>query len=515
MDEHQQDRFVLPYPGDERRSWVRDATHAPRPVTALAGEYWALCMECPVLSMPTRVVNGCLYVDPSGGEFTKDIAAAITAGPLEHWENQLLPRIQALCRRVREDDYASVSPEALAARFPGILRECADAFALTMEAYAAVDVRRTRWLNFCKGLLPEGGEEVAMVALGGHENESAGHAPQLARLAALARDLPEVAEVIRSGRFDAVRDAAGGQRFWSAFEGYLAEWGRGLQSWGDLHEPTFEEAPRIPLRLIAARLAQPASPPGGTSGAAEVRRAEAIARLETACKDGSDLEQLHRLLDGARDYVPVIEGRAKWQLQIAAAVRRFATGIGRKLVERGLLAEANDATFFTSAELLAMVTGSDAAASRAEAAKRKADLQRWATIDPPYSLGQPIDDPDWRLWSGVSGKPSKKGQVVQGIGVSRGIARGIARVVKDLGEADGLGPGDILVTESTTPMWTPLFSVAAAVVTNFGGILSHAAIEAREYGIVAVVGTQTGTRSIPDGARVTVDGEAGTITIEP
>jgi len=76
-----------------------------------------------------------------------------------------------------------------------------------------------------------------------------------------------------------------------------------------------------------------------------------------------------------------------------------------------------------------------------------------------------------------------------------------------------LQPGDVLVASITTPAWTTLFAMASAVVTDVGGPLSHSSIVAREYGIPAVLGTNVATRRIPDGARVRVDGEAGTVTL--
>lgn len=104
--------------------------------------------------------------------------------------------------------------------------------------------------------------------------------------------------------------------------------------------------------------------------------------------------------------------------------------------------------------------------------------------------------------------------VVTGIAASKGLARGPARVVRSLGEAEDLQDGDVLVCITTSPPWTPYFAVVSAVVADSGGVLSHAAIEAREYGIPAVVGTRDATRRIPEGAIVTVDGAAGTVTIE-
>jgi pyruvate,water dikinase len=102
---------------------------------------------------------------------------------------------------------------------------------------------------------------------------------------------------------------------------------------------------------------------------------------------------------------------------------------------------------------------------------------------------------------------------VSGIGASPGVVTGRARIVRGLEEADDLQEGDILVCPSTSPPWTPYFAVVRGIVTNSGGVLSHAAIEAREYGIPAVVGTLRATDLIPDGATVTLDGAAGTVTI--
>jgi pyruvate,water dikinase len=103
--------------------------------------------------------------------------------------------------------------------------------------------------------------------------------------------------------------------------------------------------------------------------------------------------------------------------------------------------------------------------------------------------------------------------VISGQAASKGVATGRARIILDLGQAERLQPGDVLVCQTTAPPWTPLFAIAAAVVTDSGGILSHGAICAREYGIPCVAGSQVGTSRIPEGALVTVDGGRGTVTI--
>lgn len=100
-----------------------------------------------------------------------------------------------------------------------------------------------------------------------------------------------------------------------------------------------------------------------------------------------------------------------------------------------------------------------------------------------------------------------------GTPASPGRATGTARTVRDLDDAARLRPGDVLVCRATSPAWTPLLARAAAVVTETGGILAHAAIVAREFGVPAVTSVPDAMAAIPDGADVTVDGAAGTVTV--
>ena len=98
--------------------------------------------------------------------------------------------------------------------------------------------------------------------------------------------------------------------------------------------------------------------------------------------------------------------------------------------------------------------------------------------------------------------------------VCPGSATGRARIVTDPGDPRGIESGDILVAPLTDPSWTPLFLAAAGVVVDVGAQQSHAAIVARELGIPAVVSVTGASTTIPDGATITVDGSAGTVTVD-
>ena len=101
------------------------------------------------------------------------------------------------------------------------------------------------------------------------------------------------------------------------------------------------------------------------------------------------------------------------------------------------------------------------------------------------------------------------------MGVSPGTVCGTARAVHSIDEFAAVEPGDILVCRTTDPAWTPLFGVAAAVVTETGGMLSHAAIVARELGIPAVLGIADALTRIRNGATLEVDGTLGTVRQNP
>jgi len=106
------------------------------------------------------------------------------------------------------------------------------------------------------------------------------------------------------------------------------------------------------------------------------------------------------------------------------------------------------------------------------------------------------------------------GNIIKGQSASPGRVAGIARVIHGPDEFNQMRRGDILVAKITTPAWTPLFALAAAVVSDVGGPLSHSSIVAREYQIPAVLGTGVATERIRSGQRIIVDGDLGTVRID-
>jgi pyruvate,water dikinase len=156
-------------------------------------------------------------------------------------------------------------------------------------------------------------------------------------------------------------------------------------------------------------------------------------------------------------------------------------------------------------------------------ARRKEILARLAEWTPPPALGavpEVITDPTVQLLWGVTAdrlrawaSGSDGDSDMRGHPASPGVAEGLARVVRDVNEIGAVRQGEVLVCPVTAPSWAPVFPKIAAAVSDIGGMMSHAAIIAREYGLPAVVGTGHATKQIKTGDRVRVDGDSGIVTI--
>jgi pyruvate,water dikinase len=157
--------------------------------------------------------------------------------------------------------------------------------------------------------------------------------------------------------------------------------------------------------------------------------------------------------------------------------------------------------------------------------RRKAILEALRRWPPPRALGKPpehVTDPVTVMLWGITTERVREwldlsdgteGAALAGVPGSAGVAEGLARVINEPNQLDQLEEGEVLVAPSTSPSWTPAFRKSAAAVLDIGGVMSHAAIVAREYGLPAVLGIGSATTAIKTGDRVRVDGDAGVVTI--
>jgi pyruvate,water dikinase len=198
-------------------------------------------------------------------------------------------------------------------------------------------------------------------------------------------------------------------------------------------------------------------------------------------------------------------------------LRGLLTELGRRFVGAGAIAEAGDIYWLERAE----VERAAEALDRGEALENLTDRiqERRAVWQAKKRLVPPQQLPTKGRVMGIKtdafmpvSAEDQTGDAIKGVAASPGQVTATARVLLGPEDFHQMQPGDILVAEITTPAWTPLFAMAAGVITDVGGPLSHGSIVAREYGIPAVLGTGVATQRIRSGQTVTVDGSAGEIT---
>ncbi|NTU26117.1 phosphotransferase [Bacillus tequilensis] len=197
-----------------------------------------------------------------------------------------------------------------------------------------------------------------------------------------------------------------------------------------------------------------------------------------------------------------------------AKARVFLLKVGELLVKHGVIQDREDLWFLYDDEVENALLHPVSLQEKAE--KRRHDFHEYEIAKAPAYLGTPTKE-QLKIAEEIVGAVIEDEKNTEnhifGIAASSGIATGPVKIIRDASEFSQFAPGDILVCKMTTPLWTSLFQDAKAIITDTGGILSHAAIIAREYGIPAVLGTRTATERLRNGDIVTVDGSSGCITV--
>ncbi|MDP6824464.1 MAG: PEP-utilizing enzyme [Dehalococcoidia bacterium] len=343
-----------------------------------------------------------------------------------------------------------------------------------------------------------------LALLQGFSNISTDRAADLWDLGRIARRSAAVMLAIESGALPPGNDndevAA---EFRDGFESALDRYGH-MNPLGMEDTPTWREDISVPLSMIwQYGMEGDDRSPRIVEQVAMARRRELEAELTAAADESPAAAELIMLLPYAQHIGPVTEDHNLLADQmILNASRNRWLKVGEMLLERGGVEDASDVFYYEFDELLELLENNTPLGAK-ELAARKEQIARWRSVIPPAVIGKGA-----RIDHGTGAEI-----VVTGMAAAAGSYTGRARVVRKMTEANVLEEGDVLVCDITIPAWTPYFAVIGAVVTNIGSILAHGAIVAREFGIPAVVATGDGTSVIPDGAIVTVDGTAGTVTV--
>jgi pyruvate,water dikinase len=497
-----------------------DPSHYPEQLTPLSATVWFEAvgqglheamreLRGPFGGFEARTELGWAYegqLDPEW-EPEEDALRRAALELRERWARDIRPRVHAI-----NDELRALRPERPSPRAAGDLLERAWTvileqwklhFLAVVPAQAAAELLSDAYVEAF-------GDEDPLAPyrlLDGTANETTEADEHLWRLAELAREL-DIDDVIVEYPAELVMhrlaELGSGRRLLGELGAYLERFG-GRSRWHELSVPREAEQPWLTLESLRLFVEGGTPPRMARAGEAERLEREVLgARPELA-----ETIAVARFAYGLKEsHVYHIDYPG------LLATREVLLGFGRRLFAEGGLGAVDDVWMLRREELLGVVAGDVAESPSKLVAERRGELERGAAEGPRPFLGAPPPEGDRhvvqeKFYGRARGVASDSS--LRGAGASPGIGEGPARVVRGTGDFRRVEPGDVLVATTTTPAWTPLFPSLSGLVTETGGILSHAAIVAREYGIPAVVGAAGATRALRDGARVRVDGSSGLV----
>ncbi|AXE24686.1 phosphoenolpyruvate synthase [Streptomyces globosus] len=336
-------------------------------------------------------------------------------------------------------------------------------------------------------------------------------------VADVVRPLPEVVSYLHDvqdeGFLDQLAKLPGGPEARDAIEAYLDRYGMRCVGEIDITRPRWRERPAtlVPVILDHVRTFE--------RGAAERRfelgrqkahrkEQDVLARLRALPDGDRKADETQRMIDRVRTFIGYREYPKYAIVSRYFVYKQALMKEAERLVEAGVLGEPEDVFHLTFQELDDVVRSGRPVDPRL-VRQRKEVFRAHQALTPPRVLTS-----EGEALTGSYRREGVPAGALAGVAVSAGTVEGRARVVLDMADAD-LEPGDILVTAFTDPSWSPLFVRIAGLVTEVGGLMTHGAVIAREYGLPAVVGVERATRLIRDGQRIRVHGTDGYIEILP
>jgi pyruvate,water dikinase len=303
---------------------------------------------------------------------------------------------------------------------------------------------------------------------------------------------------------------AGGREARDAIQRYLDKYGMRCAGEIDITRPRWSERPSTLLPMILGNVKS--FEPGAGQRRFEQGRQEAwnkeqelLERLRALPDGEQKATETKRRIDRVRAFMGYREYPKYAMISRYFIYKQALLGEADRLVQAGVLRDREDIYYLRFQELHEVLRGQPV--DEVVIQRRKEAFRSHAALTPPRVLTS-----DGEVVAGSYRRAELPPGAFAGLPVSAGTVEGRARVILDLAEAE-LQPGDILVTAFTDPSWTPLFVAISGLVTEVGGLMTHGAVIAREYGLPAVVGVENATRLIRDGQRIRVHGTNGYVEI--
>lgn len=560
-------RFEPPSPG----AWERESTHMHHPLSRFIAAffpqaftrgfrdgtlYYGLLLD----HIEVAVINGFMYSVPRPVGAPKDakgpppklifklltwfhpeirrrIARSREAfekklwrEQVREWDEQVKPGLARTHQRLLAVDVASLSDEGLAAHVLECAKESAHAIythhrfnGCAMVAVGDYLVHASDWTGLPRTEL--------LAPFRGSSPISAGATAELTRISQAISGNSEARAALSSGRAPAevlreLREAPG--EVGEAVRAYLGVVGHRVVTGYDVADRTALEMPEILVGAIRSAVEQPQ--------AQEDTGAETLAKVRNAVPAAHRAE-FDELLTEARFVFRIRDERTLLNdVPMTGITRRALLEAGRRLAQRGRLDDPSHVVELESEELASILRGRDAGPPREVVAEYVHYRTTKSYLDAPEFVGFPPGSPPPASWlpphaarmalavgtildalfktrePREAEAPSKtEAPAVKGLAVGGGTYEGPARLVLSAADFPRVRKGDVLVARATSPAYNTLLPLLGALVTDRGGLLSHPAIVAREYGLPGVVGCVDATLKIQDGARIRVNGTTGEV----
>uniref|UniRef100_UPI000A9AD5AB phosphoenolpyruvate synthase n=1 Tax=Streptomyces lushanensis TaxID=1434255 RepID=UPI000A9AD5AB len=335
-------------------------------------------------------------------------------------------------------------------------------------------------------------------------------------VADVIRPYPEVVAFLRGvedeGFLDELVKLAGGPEARAAMEAYLDRYGMRCVGEIDITRPRWRERPTtlVPVILDNVRNFRPGAAERrfeeGRQKAREKER-DVLSRLRALPDGDRKADEAKRMIDRVRTFIGYREYPKYAIVSRSFVYKQALLEEAERLVRARVLSEKEDVFYLTFQEFHHVVRSNQVDDQLIQ--QRKEAFRSYHALTPPRVLTS-----DGEAVTGAYRRDDVPPGALIGVPVSAGTIEGRARVILDMAEAE-LEAGDILVTPHTDPSWSPLFVGIAGLVTEVGGLMTHGAVIAREYGLPAVVGVERATRLIRDGQRIRVHGTDGYVEILP
>ncbi len=489
---------------------------------------------------PIVVVNEYAYYNGSvrfGAMFrlildSGGILKRMMSGAVERWTDQGRPHyleiVQDYERRRDESQGFRQLPARELLGIAGQLAEAAiDAYMALVSGVIPAAWMSEAWFTMAYRLVRRKGDPPAATYLMGFDSSPIQAEKSLYDLARWTREETRLAEALLTAPAEKLTkflengsspDGANSEE-WNAwrqrFEEHLRTYGHMVYNL-DFGNPVPADDPTPLLETFQLFLRGEGQNPHERQNATIERREAAVQTMLERLK-GRRLRSFEKNLQRAQKYAPLREdGLADVGLAYPL-LRRALRELGRRMAEGGMISEAEDIFWLSGEEVSQAASRLDKeqalANLKAVIPARRAAWRAARTASPPMALFQVrLFGKDLVMKKGGNGK-KQRGDTLKGVAASPGSVTARACVLHSPEDFGRMKTGDVLVASLTTPAWTPLFARAAAVVTDIGGPLSHGSIVAREYGIPAVLGTDSATARIQNGQTVTVDGDRGVVVL--